>query len=128
MNVTNPNHFASIGTTGGAVSAFIWPMFGAANQLLATIALTVGTSFIINSGKKKYAWFTIVPLIFLGITTLTACWLNMKTIYLPQIQVEATYVKGLINLVLTGIIMICAIVILANAVPKWVKGFSRKAI
>ncbi len=35
--------------------ATIWPMFGAANQLLATIALTVGTSFIINSGKKKYA-------------------------------------------------------------------------
>lgn len=107
--------------------ATIWPMFGAANQLLATIALTVGTSFIINSGKKKYAWFTIAPLIFLGITTLTACWLNMKNIYLPQIQVDGTYIKGLINLTLTGIIMVCAIVILGNAVPKWVKAFSKKA-
>jgi len=107
--------------------ATIWPMFGAANQLLATIALTVGTSFIINSGKKKYAWFTMAPLIFLGITTLTACWLNMKNIYLPQIQVDGTYIKGLINLVLTGIIMVCAIVILANAVPKWVKAFSKTA-
>ena len=106
--------------------ATIWPMFGAANQLLATIALVVGTSFIINSGKKKYAWFTIAPLIFLGITTLTACWMNMINIYLPQIEVDGTYVKGLINLVLTGIIMVCAIVILANAVPKWVKAFSKK--
>lgn len=107
--------------------ATIWPMFGAANQLLATIALTVGTSFIINIGRKKYAWFTMSPLIFLGITTLTACWLNMKNIYLPQIQVDGTYVKGLINLVLTGIIMVCAIVILGNAIPKWVKAFAKKA-
>ena len=105
--------------------ATIWPMFGAANQLLATIALTVGTSFIINSGKKKYAWFTIAPLIFLGITTLTACWMNMTNIYLPQLLVDGTYVKGLINLLLTGIIMICAIVILVNAVPKWVKAFAK---
>ena len=102
-------------------------MFGAANQLLATIALTVGTSFIINSGKKKYAWFTMAPLIFLGITTLTACWLNMKNIYLPQIQVDGTYVKVLINLVLTGVIMVCAIVILANAVPKWIRAFAKTA-
>jgi len=105
--------------------ATIWPMFGAANQLLATIALTVGTSFIINSGRKKYAWFTMAPLVFLGITTLTACWLNMKNIYLPQIQVDGTYIKGLINLVLTGVIMVCAIVILGNAVPKWVKAYSK---
>ena len=107
--------------------ATIWPMFGAANQLLATIALTVGTSFIINSGRKKYAWFTIAPLIFLGITTLTACWLNMKNIYLPQIQVDETYVKGVINLFLTGIIMVCALVILANAIPKWVKAFYKNS-
>lgn len=105
--------------------ATIWPMFGAANQLLATIALAVGTSFIINSGKKKYAWFTMAPMIFLGITTLTACWLNMKNIYLPQIQVDGTYIKGMINLVLTVIIMVCAIVILANAIPKWIKAYAK---
>lgn len=105
--------------------ATIWPMFGAANQLLATIALVVGTSFIINSGRKKYAWFTMIPMIFLGITTLSACWLNMKNIYLPQIQVDGTYIKGIINLILTGIIMVCALIIFFNAVPKWVKAFSK---
>lgn len=105
----------------------IWPMFGAANQLLATIALTVGTSFIINSGKKKYAWFTMAPMIFLGITTLAACWMNMRNIYLPQIQMEGMYMKGLINLILTGIIMICAILIVGNAVPGWLRAFFKNS-
>lgn len=60
-------------------------MFGTANQLLATIALTIGTSFIVNRGRGKYAWVTIIPLIFVGTTTLTAGFLNIKNIYLPQI-------------------------------------------
>jgi len=41
----------------GSVST-IWPMFGIANQLLATCALAIGTTFIVNSGKKKYFWVT----------------------------------------------------------------------
>ena len=58
----------------GSVST-IWPMFGTANQLLATIALTVGTSFIINRGRIKYAWVTILPMVFVGVTTMTAAYL-----------------------------------------------------
>jgi carbon starvation protein len=96
-------------------------MFGTANQLLATIALTIGTSFIINRGRAKYAWVTIVPLIFVGITTLTAGILNIKNIYLPQIQNSATMLPGLINLILTISIIICVLIILFNAVPKWIK-------
>src|SRR4051794_8528903 len=34
----------------------IWPMFGIANQLLAAVALAVGTTIIINIGKARYAW------------------------------------------------------------------------
>ncbi len=55
----------------GSVST-IWPMFGTANQLLATIALAIGTSYIINNGKARYAWVTIIPLVFVGITTIIA--------------------------------------------------------
>ncbi len=68
--------------------ATIWPMFGTANQLLATIALAIGTSFIINRGRVKYAWVTILPMIFVGVTTLTAAYLNIKNIYLPQLHVK----------------------------------------
>jgi len=103
----------------GSVST-IWPMFGTANQLLATIALAVGTSFIINRGRVKYAWVTIVPMIFVGVTTLTAGTMNMLNIYIPQISEPAKMVPGIINLSLTILIMACVIIVLANAVPKWI--------
>jgi len=106
--------------------ATIWPMFGSANQLLATIALVVGTSYIINRGKIKYAWITILPMIFVGVTTLTAGWQNIKNIYLPQALEAETRMAGTINLILTVIIVICVLIILFNAVPKWVKVWQGK--
>jgi carbon starvation protein len=104
----------------GSVST-IWPMFGTANQLLATIALAIGTSFIINRGRAKYAWVTIVPMIFVGVTTMTAAFLNIKNIYLPQLNDAATRTPGMINLILTVCIIVCVIVILCNAVPRWIR-------
>src|SRR5262249_22743700 len=59
----------------GSIST-IWPMFGVSNQLLASIALCVGTTVIINSGRARYAWITLLPLSFVATTTLTAGWLN----------------------------------------------------
>ncbi|MEI6050269.1 MAG: carbon starvation protein A [Bacteroidota bacterium] len=106
----------------GSVST-IWPMFGTANQLLATIALAIGTSFIINRGRAKYAWVTILPMTFVGITTMTAAFLNMKNIYIPQARESATMVPGLINLILTISILICVVIIFYNAIPKWMKAF-----
>lgn len=109
----------------GTVST-IWPMFGTANQLLACIALTIGTSFIINRGRIKYAWVTILPMIFVGVTTLTAGFLNIKNIYLPQMRVPATNIPGLINLVLTVCIIVSVIIIVSNAVPKWITAFRNR--
>jgi carbon starvation protein len=101
--------------------ATIWPMFGSANQLLATIALVVGTSYIINRGKTKYAWVTILPMTFVGVTTLTAGWKNVANIYLPQAFETKTRVQGIINTSLTVIIVICVLIILFDAIPKWIK-------
>jgi carbon starvation protein len=109
----------------GTVST-IWPMFGTANQLLATIALTVGTSFIINRGRQKYAWVTILPMVFVGVTTMTAAYLNIKNIYIPQVRETITFVPGLINLILTVSIIICVVIIIYNAVPKWITAFRNK--
>ena len=47
-------------------------MFGIANQLLAAVALCVGTTVIINMGKARYAWSTMLPLCFVSTTTVTA--------------------------------------------------------
>jgi len=99
--------------------ATIWPMFGSANQLLAGIALTVGTSYLINHGKIKYAWITLIPMVFVLVVTFIACFLNMKNIYIPQLSNSSTLVQGIINLILTILIMISALIILRDAVPQW---------
>ena len=107
----------------GSVST-IWPMFGTANQLLASIALAVGTSYIINRGKIKYAWITIVPFVFIGFTTLYAGFSNIINIYFPQVLKSGTLVQGIINLTLSGVIIFCACVVFFNAIPKWIKAYS----
>ena len=50
----------------------LWPLFGIANQILAAIALSVGTSILVKSGKAKQAWITGLPLVWLLSITTTA--------------------------------------------------------
>jgi carbon starvation protein len=95
---------------GGSIST-IWPLFGVANQLLAAMGLAIGTTMIFKMGKGRYAWTTIVPFIFVAITTIAAGYQNIVKSYLPA-------GKNLLA-VLSGIMLILVIIILIASVRKW---------
>lgn len=50
----------------------LWPLFGIGNQMLASMALILGTVVLFKMKKQRYAWVTIVPTIGLFITSMTA--------------------------------------------------------
>jgi carbon starvation protein len=104
----------------------IWPMFGIANQLLAGIALCVGTTLIVNLGRARLAWVTLVPLSFVSTTTLTAGYQSITDNFIPlarSADPSASF-QGQLNVVLTIIMMTCMIIILIDSMLKWRKALS----
>ncbi|HEY0005231.1 MAG TPA: carbon starvation CstA family protein [Pyrinomonadaceae bacterium] len=102
----------------GSIST-IWPMFGIANQLLAAVALCVATTVIINMGRARYAWVTIMPLVFVATTTLVAGWKSITDNFWPLSQKSETAAQGYLNVALTAILMLAAVIILIDSIRRW---------
>ncbi len=100
----------------GSIST-IWPMFGIANQLLASVALAVATTILVNMGKVRYAWVTAAPLAFVSITTLTAGVLSVRDNFWPLAvgPDPARHLQGYVNTIVTIAMMAGVVVILASA-------------
>lgn len=99
----------------GDVSS-IWPMFGVANQLLATIALALGTTIILKIAPvKSYAWVTLAPCIFLAVTVIMAGAKNTMMFF------KMNNALGTINGTASIILIILTAVILIDCISKWIK-------
>ncbi|OGF04066.1 MAG: carbon starvation protein CstA [Candidatus Eisenbacteria bacterium RBG_16_71_46] len=120
----------------GTVST-IWPMLGVANQLLAAFALAIATSVLINTGKARYAWTTLVPLAFMCVNTLTAGWMNIGVNYLrPQLRDGAGSLwqaflaapdPARIQCVVTLVIMAMLVVVVLDSLIRWGRQMRRGA-
>ncbi|CAI0773132.1 carbon starvation CstA family protein [Serratia entomophila] len=60
---------------GGVKS--LWPLFGISNQMLAAVALVLGTVVLIKMKRAQYVWVTLVPAVWLLICTTYALGLKL---------------------------------------------------
>jgi carbon starvation protein len=95
----------------------IWPMFGIANQLLAVLALCLVTTMLINAGRGKYAPVTLLPMLFVTTTTMSAG-VIMAQRFMGEIQ-GGNVLGGALNLGLTLFVMVSVSMILLLAVSRW---------
>ncbi|MDP4155135.1 MAG: carbon starvation CstA family protein [Bacillota bacterium] len=127
----------------------LWPLFGIANQMLAGIALLLGTTLLFKMGKKAYTWITLLPTTWLLIVTLTAGWQklfdpnpkigflahakNFKAAYdsgkvvapaTNMAQMKQVLVNDYVDATLTGIFMAVVVIVLISALAIWFKVIS----
>jgi carbon starvation protein len=109
----------------------IWPMFGIANQLLAAIALCLLTTWIFQQGRGRYAWVTILPMLFVTTTTFTAATQMLQTRFWPDFitgykssNFSQTLRGGLSGSAII-LLVLAYTIILANAIAKWVSAKHR---
>jgi carbon starvation protein len=105
----------------GGTIATIWPLFGTANQLLASIALATMTTYLVNHKKAIYGWCTLVPALFVLITTVSAGYLSIQNVFWPMSQHPGTELQGWIETSLMVIFIVGAIVIVGSALLRCLK-------
>ncbi len=97
----------------------IWPMFGIANQLLAVIALCLVTTLLVNTGRGRYAPVTLLPMLFVIATTMTATG-QMVPQFIDFVKLgHWTLLKGVLNIGLTLFVVVCVATLLVIAVGRW---------
>jgi len=123
--------FAWVGFIWTGSISTIWPLFGIANQLLASISLLIGTLWIVRLGKLRYAWTTFIPFLFVSITTVTAgvenIWNNIIH-KLGQSHLLIGYFNSAVTLLMIGAVVVMSgiaigrVVQIRQSTPKGLLG------
>ncbi|MCW2916069.1 MAG: carbon starvation protein CstA [Actinomycetia bacterium] len=156
-----PGLYASSAVVVGAWGYFLWtgvndplgginqlfPLFGIANQLLAAIALAVATTLLIKTGRVKYVWVTLIPLVWDAVVTLTASWEKVfsddvkvgffaqRDLYQKALdagktslgtaktpgQMHQVVVNATVDGVLAAFFALMVVIVLLDAVRVWIK-------
>src|SRR5690606_10038444 len=91
-----------------------------ANQLLAAVALAVGTTILLREARRPvYAWVTLGPLIFVAGTTITAGLRSLFEFYVPMMRAPGTLTRGLVNATVTATLLACVLAILVMSARRW---------
>jgi len=93
-------------------------MFGIANQLLAVMALALVTTVLVNSGKGRYAPITLLPMLFVTTTTLTAGKIMIFK-QLEDLGKNIEPVKNAVNMGLTLFVILSVCMLVLIAVARW---------
>ncbi len=96
----------------------IWPMFGIANQLLAVVALALVTTLLVNTGRGRYAWVTLLPMLWVISTTMTAG-VQLVTTQFPAMIRRGDVLAGSLNIAFTVFVMACVGTLLVMAASRW---------
>ena len=97
----------------------IWPMFGVANQLLAAVALAIGTVIILTESRKRiYALTTALPFVFVIVTTAYAGVANIFATYLPRTAEPGTATAAWANILMTVIMLVLVGLLTVETVRK----------
>jgi carbon starvation protein len=102
--------------------ATIWPMLGISNQLLACIALCAGTTLLVNRGRARYTWTTLIPLVFVGTATETAGYELIRDTFIPkmiQSGKAGLVFQGWLLASLCALAMFGLVVILIESAMRW---------
>jgi len=102
----------------------VWPIFGSANQLLAALALWVGTIWLLNKGRQY--WFAIGPAVFMFATSMTMLLRLLFVVYIPGWQAGKAGMTAL--LIADGVVLLMTVGVLGLTIKNWLAGTTPAAV
>ncbi|AQT85292.1 Carbon starvation protein A [Paenibacillus larvae subsp. larvae] len=131
----------------------LWALFGIANQMLAGIALVLGTTILFKMGKKKYIWVTLIPTAWILLVTMSAGYqkifhpdpaigflahankfnsaLNSGSLLAPAKttdQMKQIIMNDNVNAILCGFFMLVVILVFLSALRIWIQSSKNRPL